>query len=99
MGDFFSSFTGKEITFGAIAAAAIILILFGRLIPLRTMSTMVKLWEQRYEAERKAKEDWQRTATEAMMQNTLLLRKDDVATAALTSIHEMVQRHEGEEEA
>ena len=96
-----AAFTVKELTFAGLFLGLLIVTVVplfrGGLIPLRHHREVVDMMSRQIEVERSAKEDAQAAAKELLMQNSLLLRKDDVATAALTSIREMVERHEGED--
>lgn len=103
MAELLQAFTIKDLTLGALLGLAIYFILRGTLIPSRTYDAMVASYEariaelsDRIAAERHDKEQAVAAAAEMMRQNTALIQKDDVATAALTSIHSLIDRHERE---
>lgn len=99
---FWEAFTVKELTFAglflSLFALTVVPFFRGGLMTLRHHSEVVDILLKRIEDEKKIGEDWKKTATELLVQNTLLLRKDDVATTAISSIHEFLQKHEEEDQ-
>lgn len=101
MDAFLASFTTKDLTFGVLLGLTILMILHGRLVPIKhheeivtALERHIALVEDERDKEKKAKDDALAANRELMLQNSLLLEKDDTANSTLVALREFIRRHE-----
>lgn len=77
-----------SLTAGVLLAITVLMILNGKLVPVRFYRDL----RERLESEIRAKEEWREAYLDMKDHNTLLLQNDDVATTAVRQVHRLAAK-------
>ena len=91
MGELFNALTLKDIGATALVVIVVLMIFRGTLIPLRFYDQMVDTYEKMLASEREAKDNYKAASEDLLTQNSMLLKRDDLATHTLTEIKSYVK--------